>query len=407
MAKKKKAISIEKLMSRSLASCVIDKKLIRNLKHFNILFLNKNNDHTEFFGSPLLGCYEVHMMPNEVAKILEVIGLDFEYFNKNLKRVSSLDVKWKIIPEPLSLSIVYLMHKFITSKTLSDKDRLAGAHELIKLFQYRTLSALISDRIHFTTPKHISLAAYEALSDRFLIRKLGSWEKVIIYIANDVLDSTKLKANHYKTLDAFNNDKDIIYALTSTHGRINSMFKDIYDIIVNITIAKTGLQFSNMSISDDEADKIKEVTKHPSMTVDKVLVLANNDTDFIDHALIRVVTDIIPRVYEDKFIVFLRAITYNLVGKQHKRFKKFITDAVLYNSHYLTTIEQVDSMSLSDIVLVLSHGLRASRSNDVLLKRLRKEGNALIKKNVKGITSSSIVSLRNAFFLYIFLLTFK
>jgi len=276
---------------------VFDNKLLKAISKYRLNYLNSNPDTLEFFGGNLLGTVPLRFTDNQVNKFYnDVLDIDRELLVLSLKEVDSINEDYKVSSDDFNLTIMYVIHRFLTSKALNSAKRELGATEASIIFFYRTLAALTASSFKFNARPEIVQAAYSNMSNKFLIKKLGSWNKVIEDRVDNLIGKN---SKHIKYLQAFKPDDRILYAITDAQGSIKTLFYNYYSEIVKAYESDEVIKSQSSTMKDVEG---KEVIKDKTMSLDGLIDTALADLSrqetYLNYKLIKIILDISNNIVE-------------------------------------------------------------------------------------------------------------
>lgn len=209
-----------------------NKELAVRIYNFQLQYLNSNKDYLDFYGSNLLGVHKIRFKVNDYNTFMyDVLQVDIEALDKDLDHVPTVMKINKVTSDLFNLSCVYLIHRFMTSNELNEKDKQRVCYDIASLFVMRCFAAYISDYFTYPAEERIVKIAYSNLSGNSLIKKLGNWYKVVDYRANAMIDKHGI---HYKTLKTLNEDK-VAYVISDTKDRVKDLIKNYYREIVKVS----------------------------------------------------------------------------------------------------------------------------------------------------------------------------
>lgn len=145
-------------------------------------------------------------------------GVSSTTIKKAISIIPSINTNFKVVSDPFNLFCNYAAYKILTSK-ITDKLKIEGAAAVLKLLQYKYFTSLVNFRFRFRPSESVMRATFEQLSDRFDIRKYGSWKNVMDARVNDLLSPDSV---HAKTLNTFEDDKAVLYLISDFQTRIRN-----------------------------------------------------------------------------------------------------------------------------------------------------------------------------------------
>lgn len=384
-----------------------NKVLGNKLYRYQLAYLSSNKEHLEFFGGNLIGVNTVWFKDSDIIRLFEeVLDVDYIELAKEIRKLTTINHNFKISSDVFNLTMMYCVHRFITTPDISsDKDRERAMYECCLLFFYRTIAALMSDYFRYPADKKEAIAAYGNLSRKNLIKQFGSWHKLMDYRANDLSSKNGI---HYNTLKAFDNDTGIVYVINDSQGRIRGVVKIYYAELVKVHNNKESINvLSSTYLDNDNQEKIREKTD----SVDwKIVFIKNTIRDkhsFIKDDLVGVICRMNNNTSNRLLKNVLLWITENIDGKYSKEIDEFITTTVVYSYYLINNKLNISNRhDYSGILQGLKNMYRSTRSSDKDLLHIRELGELIINNSQQhDLSESLMMSVRSSVILYITLRT--
>lgn len=394
-------ITLLDVFDELFASIKFDQKLAKDIYRFQLAFVNKNRDHLEFFGGNLLGVQVVRFTDADNNKFFdEVINVDRITLEDRLSEVSDIYQDNSIISDIFNLTCMYLIHRFITTLDCNDKVKHRAQYDSAMLFFMRSTAALLSYNFKYPTDPKIAQVAYANLSNKFLIKKLGSWAKVLDYRSSDLIDPEGI---HYKTLKRFDNDLAIAYAITDSKDRIKDMIKNYNQEFYKVHESGESIGTTSAVFNDLEGEEtVKEKTKSIERTVQLIRNNISDINSFINDKHISIISQINKNT---SFKMIKQTLTYMCEAynsTDNKLIDEFISLVIIYNHHLLLVNNLSNSKDYPKVLIELKNLYLSTRNEDIDLQVIRDLGYKIVKKSSKSKLSDSIIlSTRTSIILYL------
>lgn len=396
-------ITLSEVFDEHFKNTKFNSKLAKNIYQFQIGYVNRNQEHMEFFGGNLLGVQVVRFKDSDLSMFFnDTIDIDYVSLERDLSKVTTINHEFKISSDTLNLTCIYMIHRFFTSPLISDKERERAVYDVALVFFYRCIAALISDRFRYPADPKIAQAAYAALSQKFLIKKLGSWNKVMDYRAKDLVLKNGL---HYKKLVSFNNDQDIVYVINDAQGRVRDIIKGYYNEFKKthsegLGIATTSSVFLDIEGEETTKDKIGSTESR----IAYIKSIISDKNSFVKDDLVAVISKINTNTSFRMMKMTLEWLSDNYNSeKYHKDIDDFLVKIIIHSFHLIQY--NLNTANLRDyprILLGLKNLYLSTRSTDEDLMEIRDIGERLIKNSTKDdLSNSLIMSTRTSIILYI------
>lgn len=404
-------ISIKGVMDELFKDVKFDKKFMEKLYRYQVSFLN-SPEHLRFFGSNLIGVHVVRFKLSDQDRFFnDVMGAERIEVELKVKTINTISHEFKTSSDAMNITLMYVMHRCLTSSSLSEKDRYRAAYDTALIFFYRSLIIRQSEYFHHPADPKISRAAYAKLSNKFLIKQLGSWGKVMEYRANDLLRSGEGKEEisiHYKTLLTFTNDIAIAYAISDSVNRVKELYKSYMIVFYNTHKEGDSIGVSSSTVIDTEGvEKLKDKIKKVDNAVVLLQRVIHDRSSFIRPELVAAIADINTNTSQRMINATLSWMCeHSMTPTAHKEIDEFIRLTIVHSYHLLTEANLNDSTDLGTIIVTLKNLYLSTRSTDRELIKIRNIGDSIVKKANGSVNNSLALATRTAVILYISLLTF-
>lgn len=397
-------VMLKEVMDVHFKHVKFDSKLAKALYKFNVEYINSDKEYLLFYGSNLLGVQKVRFKDSDVSHFFDIINVERYKITEDIKRVTDINQEFKISSDTLNLTIIYLLHRFINSTDIDNKTRDRVLYDVSSLFFYRTLAALISDNFKYPADPKIAQKAYANLSNKYLIKRLGTWGKVVEYRAYKLIDP---KGLHYKALKSLNDDLAVVYAINDSQGRIRDMIKNYYGEFAKVhsqgeSIGRTSSTYLDADGQESVKDKVMSVERYIHYTQD----LLTDEHGFIKDDFITVISKVNSNVSFRSLKQTLKWLV-SAYGhtEHHKLVDEFVQIALIHSFHLIEyTICPSSLRDYPTILSQLKNLLASSRSNDPDLFRIKVLGEQLVALAFPyKVNTALMIATRNSVVMYLVL----
>ena len=367
-------------------------KLARQIHTYKNVWVSENSS---MLTGGLIGVESLHFKTAKTNEfMLDILNVIPEDITTDIKNTEVIKSNWKIVSDPVNLSWFYLMYLFENS-SVSNTIKERAVKDLLRLFFYRSLAALHSNGFSYLQNTSVARAVFETLSNRFLIKKHGSWLKVTEHFVE-----TSLKTKHGKTIKSFKGSEEVKNLISYCSRRMASTFKEIYNVMANnlesgVTISSTS---SEITIGDDAY--VKDIITNPSLNIDRIMRSLSDKDSFMDKNVFDVAMSYSPSINNKDFEALLLAFQKNNLSKT---VRVVVTTTSLLGHDYLTR-KDLYQESFTDILQSVKGLFISSRNSDKDLLDLRKTLDKFISRHSKNQTAQTRVALRLGLLIYIFIL---
>ena len=393
--------SIKTTFDRYCKDLKVDNKLSQAIKGYDATFVTKNSDHISFFGTGLLGVYPIKWLDADRDRwfddvlVADDIGLSEDIYN-----LPSVDRNHKVASDVTNLSFVYLLHR-LTNSELTESMIKDSSLSVVRILHYKFISSILSAYFKYVADEAIAKEAYSSLSQKFDIKRLGTWGALINARAESLISKDSIHVRR-GTFDKMNDDEDVQYVLTDTQSRIRELIK-VYTGVFHAIRSEDGRVISTSNVLHvEDGMVIRDVKRAYNQYHTYLKRIIVDDTDFIRSDLVRVIEDAIPSLDPKVFSLCLQYLCSNYNDKRKKYVAEFVDDSMMYAFDFMFQRR----MKTSDLAAVLTR-LRSmytgSRINDSDILKLRAVGDKIVKEASHRKSTVPTAPERTGMLLYIVL----
>lgn len=377
-----------------------DEKLYSKIQKFRIGWVNKSELYVDFLGSNLLGVHPIRFSSvDEDMWFTDTLEIDASDFKYDLYNNTDLDTSRAVSSNIVYISVVYLMHKFINTRSMRRKldDVL---EELYYVFAYKAMGSLMSHYFKFETDEAIAKAVYERLSNKFLIKKLGSWQAVFEYRSHDVKPPKGLHTDRLVKLKTEEAERTI----ADLQGRLRETVKNIYEVLIAVKDSNERVKSTNIIEKGEDGDGIKDTSDNPSGYIRYMFSVVGNQNDFINDDIVYLLVNNIKNLEEKNLMTTLKYIANDIEIKETDK-DNFVNVTIESAIAYLRTKKITGSYHkhMLDSITYLRNYWSSSSVKDKDLKKTKKYlfdvTNKATGKRTKWLLSTVSISVM----LYIFI----
>lgn len=401
---------LTEVFDRHFADIKFDNKYAVGLYKYHISMSTSSAEHIQFFGGNLLGVQTLRYLPRDVKKFFDTtVGVDYDDLEYDIRQLKTIYHENSISGDIMNLTLFYIIHRFYRTPLLPEDRKMRAAFDVALIFCYRCLFALVNNYFRHPVDPRIAQAAYANLSNKHLIKKLGTWKKLCSYRAARIVSKTPEEGQekvNYPDLYLFNDDIVTTSIIQDSQGRFRSIINIYYDEFDKVHKDGQSIGVTSATITDADGDIVlRERTQGAEVLVGYMRDLINDSAGFIDGDLITVVADMNRNSSYRMIHASLDWIGENYHNpKYNKAIDTFITDVVVQSVFYIEhNIPLTKRKDLPFILTTLKNLFLSTRSTDPQLLSIRKQGEALVKAYNPGVSDSLMMATRLAIILYIVL----
>ncbi len=392
--------TVREVFEYALSDKEIDEALAKSIDTYLHEFLNRNKDHASFFGGVLLGVEVVRFLESDKNNWFDnILQADEETLREYLHALPGINKEWKVSSNVMSLSCVWLVHKFFHSSLPAEMKMKAMMNVLI-ILQIKGVTSILFNFFRFPADKQVAEATYAALNMKFILKETGSWLNLLTYRAKEILSRT---SPNYNAISRMDKDKEVVDMLNTIHGALKSYIKNMRGVMEHVRLTGGKIKTTTAVAGIDGEEILKDRTKGPQALTNYIKSILSDRNSFIRENLLHIVLVSMPTINADYLTSALEWLSSNYFGKEHKKVEEIINLTMLHSYSYLTTGATVSkaNSSLINIISKMRGAYTSSRSSDADLLELRKLVEEFIKPVVSSRTPAVLSATRTGVLLYI------
>lgn len=324
------------LFDKVYARIKFDKSLYKKLHKFRLAWTRKSGEYAEFLGGNTLGVQAVRFSTRDVNALLsDIYKVDAGELLNAIRKLPDIDESWAVSTNPVSQTMVYTMHRFMLDGKLG-KDTEKGMRECYYIMAYNIIGSLMSNYFSHPANPAVAKATTERMSNRFLLKRLGSWNEVLKYRAGDVLPPDGLHVDRIRTYST----EDSVRVINDLQGRIRELFKSTWSVMADIMDSGSIVDtWSATKENTDGEQESKPVTNRPDRYVIAIKEVVGTPASFIDNDIVHMVTSLVGSSDDDIVRASLERIsnTYDPKVAKHDYIATLIIKNIVYiNSKGIT-----------------------------------------------------------------------
>lgn len=396
--------TIKDIMARNCSHWKLDKKLAKQLSDFVKYFINRNEDHVNFFGGNLTGVHIIKFTTAERFRMTEeILEIDDLQIQEEVRQLDHIGETWVRGTDGLNLALLYLVHLLANDNKLSSKERYDMQVNALLILQYKFLSSIISSWFKFPVSEEIALATYQSLNGKYSIKKHGNWQALLLNRCRNILIEEK---THLDTIASFQPDDKVQYMITDIQGRLKQLILNIYEITVRIKDAGDAIGTQSSHIELDGEMTLRDITRKQVDYLNYLRKVAPEPREFIKEDLVDVI-DVSITTMPKKLLVDALLEFSTDIKTRNSNANVLAEEVIFFCFNYFAENRNVitDTRDYSRVIKTMKDLYNAGKSNTPAILKARKVSEKICKKVVKTNNPATLAGVRTGLILYILLRT--
>lgn len=398
--------SIKAIFDEECAHLKINRDFIKKLINLEAAFVNKKQEHVEFFGGALTGVQVVRFTEDDRNKlfidILEANDLELE---ERVHKLPAIETHRIVSSDIFNISCVWIMHAIENSPYLDDDLKYEGKIRICSYLQYKFLTSRLFRHFRYPADAEIAAATYASLSYKYALKVHGSWGAALRARAEAVVND---KSIWYDVIKKMNSDDRVVQMLNDVQGRIRDMLKNIAS--VHYEMAERGVKIlrSSALVETDGEMILKDKSKSLSNYLRYINSIITDKNSFIRQELVDVIASVMPTMSPANLVKVLEWSSINYRHLTDNQVEKSVELIMEHIFEYLTSNKSTlrNKSDLTGLISKIRGIYMSSRSSDEKLMKIREVTEMIVKSSTKIKGPSSIAATRTGFMLYVVLRAF-
>lgn len=389
--------TIVELLERHFAGVQLDRAFCMRVINFVTRFMNKNQDHSAFFGGALLGVNPVRWFPADRQLWYdEVLKVNDDLLQYDFLKLDVIDPTHNVNSDSFNHIPAFLCRKLMLNTALPGNLRDETMIALFTLLHIKYLTSLLARRFgNYPAKREIAEATFMSLNYKWDIRRLGSWHALIRDRCLSIIGPDTNYTDHIFGAKDSLTDYWSTRVVTDTQSRIREVINKIYAVYIQV-IKEGGkvITTSEMGISTDGDSFLKDKVNGFGSYLRYGKEVITNEANFIRPELMgvieRAMQDSMPaQPFEDT----LKYMVANVGKSRMGHIDKMLEECLLYVFDQMqserTAIQR--SNDLEGLILKIKSKLMASRSSDPRVLYLRDVGEKVVG-DATGVRNKAVLA---------------
>lgn len=401
--------SIREVFDDECMDLQVDMRFFKKVCEMEANFVNKKQEHMEFFGGNLLGVQKVRFTSDDRDRLFdELLNADDRALQERLYALKTpsgqvvIHQEWKISSDVFNLSVVWLLHAIHTSPYLDEEHKQEAKVRLCLYMLYKFTTSWIAHSFRYPADPEIAAAAYAQLSMKFILKQTGNWAACLRVLATNAVAGDGI---HARVVARMDDDLTVINMLNDVQGRIRDMLKNVMGVLV--TTAAQGIRIASNSatVETDGEMILKDTTRSLSNYTRYVKGVVSDHNTFIRQELVDVIAKIMHTMPEKLLLTTLRWMSDNYARTVDGIVEACITRTMEHAFEYLSANRATVSAKgdIAGLISKLRGSYMSSRSTEQNLLEIRELVEKMVTLATKSKNESVVSSTRTGVMLYIVL----
>lgn len=395
-------VTIKSVFDDVCKDVVVDARFIKRIHDYERAFVNRNEDHINFFGGNLVGVHTMRFIPaHRDSWFHDVMEIDDLALEDGIEQVDALDPEWKRANDAMNLSVVWVVYAILRSTKLSPTQKEQGCIDALLVLQYKYLGSLMAHYFRYPADHATMLAVYARLSRKYALKAAGSWSVLLRQRAEEILSPRGIHRPAYETMA----DKAVVYMVNDIQGRLREIVKSLWAVFDSVRSSGEKIGSERMVMEIDGAAIVKDKTRNYATYIRYLHDVIGDRPSFIRDELFNIVADAMHTMPPKLLRETLEWMSINHRVKGAEEVEQLVDETLIHAFNTLASNRELlgGKNSLTPLLVKLRSLYMASRMSDETLLKTKELSERIVNKAVRTKNPSVIASVRTGVQLYIVL----
>ncbi|BEG72656.1 hypothetical protein [Pseudomonas phage PA1C] len=403
------ALTIRQVLDKHFEDVKFDRDLCKRIIDYTVRYMNRNEDHSAFFGGVLLGVQEVRFYDTDREIWFDdVLRVDDDLLRHDFVKAEGIDPTHIVASDPFNHIPGYLTIQLNKRNDIPLNIKQEAITCAFMVLHFKYLTSLLVRRFKYPARREVAEATFAALNYKFDIKAIGSWGK-LIRERSEGISSNDTSNIYYSYLHDKIEDKDGYMSkrvVTDTQSRIRELINKYYEVYIRTLQSGSRLVMtSDIGVNTDGDQILRDKVNGYSGYLRYMHGVVNNEQNFIRPELLGVIENSMAAMPPKLLVESLQYMSRNYGQPRMGHLEKLVDECLLYAFDYMQSIKTSvqRNTDLNGIIVKIRAKLMASRSEDPRVLFMRDTGEAMVKEATKIKNPAVIAATRTGIMLYIIL----
>jgi hypothetical protein len=392
---------IRRIFNETLKGFRANRELLHEIQSVQVGFVNKNQDHIEFFGGGLTGVQVVRFTSSDEDKLfIDLLQVDAYTLQQPVHNLPDINPSFAVSSNIFNIACIWLCHAIHVSTYLNEKEKHDAKLAVMLYLHYKLLTSILYNFFKYPANPETAAATYEALSYQFVLKEKGSWGAALQYRAEEVIASHSIWHGVIEKLD---NDYDVVRMLNDVQGRIKSMMINIYRVFMDVHNRGTKIKGTSTVMEIDGETLVRDKTHGLELYLKYINRIAPDKNSFYKPEIFQVICNIVPTAPPHRLEEFIFWMSDNFIHIKSRAIPEAMDMIMVHAFEYMQANkrELSNHFDLTDILKNMRGTYTSSRASHDTLMEIKDRVEKLIRQATPVKNDAMVAALRTAFCLYV------
>lgn len=399
-------LTVREVLDKHFEDVKFDRAFCQRIIDYTVRLMNRDADHSAFFGGVLMGVNEIRFYDNDRELWFDdVIQVDEDLLQHDFNQAEGIDPKHIVASSAFNHIPGYIAMRLFKETSIPLNLRQSAMIHAFMTLHVKYITSLLVRRFKYPAKREVAEATFAALKYTFDIKRIGSWGGLIRDRAEGIIANDSI-------YHSFMMDRSDSYEywsrriVTDTQTRIRELIKKYYDMYLT-TLAQGSriVSTSDVMINGDGEMALRDRVNGYSTYLRYMHTTAQHPDNFIKPQLTAIIEKAMHTMPPNMLTETLQFISRNIGQSRSKDITTMIDESMLYAFDYMQSNRSstMRNNDLADLIAKIRARVMAPKSDDYRVLKIRDVGEKIVFQATKSKHEGQVAATRTGVMLYIIL----
>lgn len=399
-------LTVREVLDKHFVDVKFDKALCQRIIDYTVRLMNRDADHSAFFGGVLMGVNEIRFYDNDRELWFDdVIQVDDDLLQADFYKAEGIDPKHIVASDCFNHLPGYISMRLFKETSIPLNIRHQAMVHAFMALHFKYITSLLVRRFKYPARRDVAEATFAELSYKFDIKAIGSWGALIRQRSEGIVAPDSI-------YHSFMQDRSDSYeywsrrVVTDTQTRIRELIKKYYDMYLT-TLARGSriVSTSDIMIDGDGEMALRDRVNGYSTYLRYMHTTVQHPDNFIKQPLMAIIESAMHTMPGPMLQESLMFMSRNIGQARSKDISVFIDESLLYAFDFMQSnrASVQRSNDLKKLITLIRAKVMAPKSEDYRVLKIRETGERIVKEATKSKHEGQIAATRTGMMLYVIL----
>lgn len=401
------ALTIRETLDKHFEGVKFDRDFCKRVIDYALRFMNRNEDHSAFFGGVLMGVQEVKFYDTDRELWFDdVLGVDDDLLQHDFLKAEGIDPTHNVASDVMNHTPGYITMRLMKETGIPLNVRHEAMVSAFMVLHFKYLTSLLVRRFKYLARREVAEATFMALNYKFDIKAIGSWGKLIRQRSEGIVEKGSIYTDFFEDRSNVDDEYWTKRVVTDTQSRIRELINKYYSVYIKTLESGSRIvTTSDTVISTDGEQVLRDKASGYATYLRYMHTVIQSRENFIRPELVGVIEKLMPTMPPQFFGPSLEFMVKNVNQPRSHFIEQFMDESLLYTFDFMQSIRGSVQRNndLNQLMQKVRAKVTAPKSDDPRVMLIRTAGEEIVKNATTTKHPGHIAATRTGLLLYVIL----